>query len=175
MSVPDEPGGARRLVLLRHAKAEAHARTDSERPLALRGRQQAVAVGESLAASGWSPDLVLVSSAVRTRQTWELVNRSLPGDREVRVLPELYSAGPADVLTLVRAVAQGTLGVLVVGHEPVMSSLAAYLASPESDAVSAQRVRTGISTAMRCELTVPGGWDALGHAGAHLTAVRAAD
>jgi len=58
----------------RHAKAAANSDTgeDFDRPLAARGREDAV-VGKALAAAGADPQLVLVSSAKRTRETWALV------------------------------------------------------------------------------------------------------
>lgn len=59
------------LILLRHAKAEAHNLEDFQRSLALRGRRQAIAVGEALTEEGLVPDLALVSAAARTKQTWE--------------------------------------------------------------------------------------------------------
>lgn len=167
-----EPDAPRRLVLLRHAKAEAYAESDEARPLALRGRRQAVGVGAALAEVGLVPDLALVSAAVRTRQTWELLASRLPGEPEVRITRDLYDAGTRGVLALVHEVPDDVATLLVVGHEPVMSSLAAYLAGPESDRALLQSVQLGVGTATRCVLEVPGGWAALGRAGARLVAVE---
>lgn len=144
------PGG-RRLVLLRHAKAEvAGGMVDALRPLALAGRRQCVEVGARMSAAGLVPEQVLVSSAVRTRQTWELVRTAL-GDLpepEVAVVDELYHAGISDVLDLVRAVDERVATVLVVGHEPTMSATASSLAHPHDPAHSARvaQVRLGLST-----------------------------
>ena len=71
-----------RLVLLRHAKAERGLDVpDAQRPLTVHGRRQSAEVGTALAAAGLVPDLVLCSSSVRTRQTWELVEAACPGAR----------------------------------------------------------------------------------------------
>lgn len=143
------PGG-RRLVLLRHAKAEpAGSVPDELRPLALTGRRQCGDVGARLASGGLVPEHVLVSSAVRTRQTWELVRQAL-GDvpePEVVVTDELYGAGPADVLALVRGVDVRVATVLVVGHEPTMSITAAMLADPAPPVGDLPALRTGLPTA----------------------------
>jgi phosphohistidine phosphatase len=142
----------RRLVLLRHAKAEpaneSGAEADARRPLALKGRRQASRVGMALTAAGLLPELALVSSSLRTRQTWDLARTHLDGaDAAVEVRDELYEASVADVLDLVRAVDPGVRTVLVVGHEPTMASTAAYLAGPGSDDAALAQVRVGVPTA----------------------------
>ena len=141
--------GARRLVLLRHAKAEpAGTVTDVLRPLALTGRKQAARVGLALVAADVVPELVLCSDAVRTRQTWDLLKAGL-GDTEPEVVidPQIYSAGVAEVLELVGAVDPRVRTVLVVGHEPTMSAVAAYLAGPGSDPAAHAQVQVGVPTA----------------------------
>ena len=138
-----------RLLLLRHAKAEQAGLTDHERPLALRGRRQASAVGAALRTDGLVPDHVLCSSALRTRQTWDLVRGALGpagADSVVDVRDELYDAGPQDVLALLAELTQATT-VLVVGHEPTMSTLAVRLAGPTSSPDVVDRVRHGVPTA----------------------------
>jgi phosphohistidine phosphatase len=128
----DRPGG-RRLVLLRHAKAEPSGDLpDVLRPLSLDGRRQCGDVGRQLAATGILPERVLVSSAVRTRQTWELVRAAI-GDvpaPDVVISDELYDAGPQELLAMVRRTDERMAGLLVVGHEPTMSATAAMLANP---------------------------------------------
>src|ERR671921_212111 len=66
----------RTLVLVRHAKSSWDLDVDDhERPLSGRGRRDAVAIGQELAKRGIRPDLVLCSTAVRTRETWEEAGR----------------------------------------------------------------------------------------------------
>ncbi len=148
----------RRLVLLRHAKAEhAGSVADQLRPLAMLGRHQCSDVGQQLATAGLVPELVLVSSAVRTRQTWDLVRAGL-GDvpePELRVLDELYDAGPRDVLALLRALDERTGSVLVVGHEPTMSVTATLLADPTPPVGDLGQLHTGLPTAGYAVLEAP--------------------
>lgn len=151
MTPVERPGG-RRLVLLRHAKAEPAGRTpDALRPLALAGRRQCFQVGAGLAASGLLPEHVLVSSAVRTRQTWDLVRTAL-GDvpePEVDISDAVYDAHAGSILDLVRAVDDRVATLLVVGHEPTMSSAASVLARVDHEASAAHLagVRSGLPTA----------------------------
>lgn len=166
--------GQRRLVLLRHAKAEPWAASDEARPLALRGRRQASAVGEAIALRGPVPELALVSAATRTRQTWELLAARLAHEVPSLVLPELYHAAPRQVLTLVQEHGGEHAGVIVVGHEPVMSALAAMLADGDSDSALVDQVRHGIPTATRCVLEFDAPWSELARGGARLVAVTGA-
>ncbi len=138
-------------MLLRHAKAEAGTVAgDALRPLALAGRAQCVTVGAALAAAGHVPELVLVSSAVRTRQTWDLVRGSLRGSPEpdVVITDDLYDAGVSELVDLLRGVDGRVATVLVVGHEPTMSAAAATLARPGSGSERAlASARAGLPTA----------------------------
>lgn len=151
---------AHQLVLLRHAKAEHSASLEDHlRPLALAGRRQAAEVGTGLRAAGLVPDLVIVSSAVRTRQTWDLVRAGLDVPADVaRISDELYAAGVRSLLGLLREVEEPAGTVLVVGHEPTVSQTAAALAGPGSDDASVARVRVGVSTATYGVLEIDGTW-----------------
>lgn len=68
----------RRLIVLRHAKAtHKPGFTDVDRPLTARGLRDADAAGEWLRDRELIPDLVLCSSALRTRETWDRVALAL--------------------------------------------------------------------------------------------------
>lgn len=172
-----EPVGTRRLVVLRHAKAEQGSVLDDHvRTLALQGRRQAGLVGAGLREAGLVPDVVLCSSAVRTRQTWDLVRGALGADAgRVEVSDELYTAGAREVLELVRGVEPAARTVLVVGHEPTVSQAAALLAGPGSDETALLRVRTGVPTASYSVLETDVPWSGLEPDGARLLRLVTAD
>lgn len=112
--------GAKRLLVLRHAKAEVGlGLADHERPLAPRGRRDAVVMGDHLRAEGWEPDLVLCSTALRTRQTLEALGLSAP----VRFERSIYTGDGQDLLTLVNLVEEECGSVLLVGHNPAVHEL----------------------------------------------------
>lgn len=166
------PGTVRRLVLLRHAKAE-HARVADElRRLTSLGVRQAAGAGGTLRATGLLPERVLVSSALRTRETWSGVAEGLAGDPEPEVVVDdaLYGAGALDVVELVRATDARVRTLLVVGHEPAMSGVAAVLAGSGSSGHLAQ-VRTGLPTGAYAVLEVAGAWADLEPMGARLVDV----
>ena len=162
----------RRLVLLRHAKAEhGAAGPDALRALTDVGRDQSAWVGRALLDAGLVPELALVSSAVRTQQTWQHVADAFDPEPEQDQRDELYSGGTGSVLDAVRGVDERVRTVLVVGHEPIMSRTAALLATEESDPALVDRVSLGVPTATFAvlELTTP--WAALDPGGARLTGV----
>lgn len=117
----------RQLVLLRHAKAAADSETgeDFDRPLAPRGRSDAPVIGKTLADAGVKPDIVLVSSALRTRQTWELVAPNIKAG-DVAFVEKLYLA-PADTIMRLAEDA-GAKRVMIVAHNPGLHELASRLA-----------------------------------------------
>src|ERR1700733_6103572 len=85
----------RRLVLLRHAKSAWVDGPDHDRPLGKRGRRDAPRAGRWLGRSGYVPDLVVCSTARRTRDTWRLAAAELGATPLVRFEPRVYGAGTA--------------------------------------------------------------------------------
>jgi phosphohistidine phosphatase len=148
----------RTLVLFRHAKAASpdNYATDIDRPLTARGRSDASAAGRWLQEAGLQPDLVLCSPSVRTRETWE--SAGLP-DVPVSYKRQLYTSGTREAIGLIRATAEDVGVLLVVGHNPTMSTLSAVLAATdESDDGDDANLRTaGIAVHQ-----VDGDWRACG-------------
>src|ERR1700730_15449405 len=98
----------RRLMLLRHAKAENDAPSgrDRDRRLDHRGRSDAAEIGGWIGRHPPFPDLVLVSHAVRAHQTWEIAweaMKDLVPEPQVELVPELYGADVSQLLETVRA------------------------------------------------------------------------
>lgn len=132
------------LILMRHAKA-AGGSNDFKRPLTRSGREAGAYQAAPLAARIGTADLVLVSAAARTLQTLEaLKSGGLHVGHEVPS-EELYGAGWMDVLAMLREVPAQSGTVLVVGHEPTMSTATAMLAAADSPAYS--QLRAGFPTA----------------------------
>jgi len=120
----------RRLMLLRHAKSSWPANTaDRDRPLAVRGREAAPVMGRYLAEELLLPDLVLISPAKRTVETWELVRPMLPEKPGTRFEPRIYEASSERLLKVAQEVDPGVRTLLMIGHNPGFEELAAKLAS----------------------------------------------
>jgi phosphohistidine phosphatase len=120
----------RRLMLLRHAKTEIDAPSgrDRDRRLDERGHKDAAAIGGWIGQHPPFPDAVMLSPAVRTRQTWEIAWEAMKDvvpPPQVRILPELYAADPARLLEAIHtADADKAQQMMVVGHNPGMHELA---------------------------------------------------
>jgi phosphohistidine phosphatase len=129
----------RRLILLRHGKAEstAGAGGDFERGLTDRGRRESVLIGHALAQTGCAPDLVLVSTARRAMETWEAAQGSFP---KARMAParELYHASADALAEAIDAAGVSVGALMVIGHNPGLHELALTLmVSPKSRVESA--------------------------------------
>jgi phosphohistidine phosphatase len=119
----------RRLLLLRHAKAEpAGNARDFDRALAPRGRADARAMGGYIAAHGLSPDFAVVSPARRTVQTWELMAAAFASPCPPKYEPRLYDASEEALLAAVQAIPAARPTAMLVGHNPGFERLAALLA-----------------------------------------------
>ena len=120
----------RRLILLRHAKSDWPDVPDRDRPLAKRGRRDAPRIGRWLHEHGYQPDVVVVSAATRTRQTWDLVAPELGGSPAVHFEPRAYAASALTLLYLAQELPARYRTALLIAHNPGLSELATSLAAP---------------------------------------------
>lgn len=122
--------------LLRHAEAEPHSlkKEDIERALTERGMRDAERLGAHIAAHKFQGfDYVWCSSAVRTRQTLENLQRGFAEQGAAFSAPvqcekKLYHASAARMLDILRLTPPEAKRVLMIGHNPGISELAAMLA-----------------------------------------------
>jgi phosphohistidine phosphatase len=157
------------LILLRHAKAARGTSevADHDRPLTAEGRQTAAAMGRRMRGIGLAPDVVLVSSALRTQETldalepWE--------DRpNIEIMPSLYMAAQAQIRDIVRALPETVRSALVVGHNPGLHELAQLLAGNPATPEHA-RLAENYPTAALTEFLVSTPWHRLNATGTALT------
>jgi phosphohistidine phosphatase len=148
----------RTLMLLRHAKSswDDPDLDDHARPLAERGRRDATAVGRTLAQRNIRPELVLCSSAERTRQTWKRAERAGARAGEVRFEDRVYEASSYDLLRLIRSTPEQVRSLMLIGHAPGLPDLADRL-SLDSTAEPVRRMRLKFPTSGLAvfALTVP--------------------
>ncbi len=154
------------LLLLRHAKSSWDDPTlrDHERPLNPRGERSARAMSNAFAMLRLAPDLALVSSSLRTRQTFELL-RLMTEAMEVDMTDRLYLADAETILDRLREVPEGVRSVLVVGHNPGLYDTAIELVGRDPAArpePPVSRLLDGYPTAALAEFTVEVPWTALG-------------
>jgi phosphohistidine phosphatase len=150
------------LHLLRHAKSSAKEDVeDHERPLSRRGRKTARRVGRNLSARLGAVDLVLCSSARRTRETLDFVLDEFSPRPRTSIEDELYLASREKLAARLGRLDARDANVLLIGHNPGLHELAVALADQNSPAF--QALASGkFPTAAYVSFRVPADWSVLG-------------
>jgi len=118
---------ANRIIIMRHAKSswDFPNLSDHDRPLNKRGLRDAPRIADELVKREWNPDLILVSSSVRTKQTLESMSHQF-GDVTSIIKPEIYHASLQDLLiVLEEIIEEGT--TMILGHNPGSEMLVKHL------------------------------------------------
>jgi phosphohistidine phosphatase len=159
-------------VLVRHGKAEQYGDDDHRRQLTERGRRQARAAGEWLAAEHYVPTHAIVSSATRARETWDSVATGSGATVDADVSDAAYPADPEAALAILRGAPQEATVLAVVGHNPTVSSLVHLLDSGHPDPSAFRELSFGLPTSGVAVLEVPVAWHDLDIGTAHLLAAH---
>lgn len=121
--------------LVRHAIAEARGAEwpdDTQRPLTAEGVTRLRQVARGLAALGTNFDQILTSPLVRACQTADALARELQArtrqpQGDILVVPDLAPDTPPDRAMRAVAAATDAVSLAIVGHEPDLGLLAAWL------------------------------------------------
>lgn len=118
----------RKLFILRHGEAESGIKwSDHERPLTNSGKHSVTLLRERLRGQNSPFDLIISSDAKRTQLTTQILIQKDGWDPQVIYLPDLYNASLSKILEILNKLDNKWEQVLIVGHNPVLSELAAYL------------------------------------------------
>ncbi|MDR1767944.1 MAG: histidine phosphatase family protein [Propionibacteriaceae bacterium] len=144
----------RKLYLLRHAEAAygAPGVGDHDRPLAERGRRQAVAVGQVLATKDL--EMVLCSTAARAVETAQVAKLPLALIKK----PDLYEASAMRIRAVVARIPEYVTKVLVIAHSPGIPDLVRTLADADSDAAAREAIRYTFPPGSLAGLEFAGSW-----------------
>jgi len=152
------------VLLLRHAKSawDNAGLSDHDRPLNRRGERSAALMADHLAAEGPRPDLILCSTATRTRQTLAPLAKALGVPAPpVSLEKELYLASEDALLRRLQALAAEVKTVLLIGHNDGIGQLAAMLAGRGPEPALSE-LREKYPTGALATLHLPRGpWSAL--------------
>lgn len=142
---------------------------DKDRPLAERGRGDAARMGRELAHRGWQPQQVLVSTAARTRQTWELVAGELGRPIDAVAPESLYLGSAETLLNEIREAPDTVTDLILVAHNPGLQELARDLAGPQSDRDALTGMGAAFPPAALARFVFDSAWAELVAGGATLT------
>jgi phosphohistidine phosphatase len=160
---------SRRIIVLRHAKADWPAVPDHERPLADRGRKDAPVAGRWLAGTGIIPDLALCSTAERTRETWKLFAHELPTRPRTVYEDRLYDAAPGQLIEVLQEVPEEVGTVILIGHNPGVAGLTEVLTGGHEGDTLPRLQSGGFPTSGIAVLAVDLPWKSLEPGVAHFT------
>ena len=160
----------RLLYLFRHAKSSWDDPTlaDFDRPLAARGRQACEAMSGYLRLADVEPELVLCSSATRTRETLAAIRTAIGEEAQTRFDDGIYHGGPRDLLEQLRGVSDAITTVMLIGHNPAMEELALELAGESNPAERARMAAKYPTAALAILMLEKDSWQSLGPATCHL-------
>lgn len=113
------------LLLLRHAKSswKDPDLPDLERPLSKRGMRACQQIGEVILIKELQPQLIISSTAVRTRQTAECVAEICRCQDKLSLDEELYLSEAEVYVQRLHLISDELERVMVVGHNPGLESL----------------------------------------------------
>lgn len=100
---------------------------DFERPLKRRGREAAEKIGRFLATKKVSLSMLISSPAVRTRETIAIVLRHAPLGVEPLFDQRIYEASLSTLIHVASEIPDDTKAAMLVGHNPSMEELLAFL------------------------------------------------
>ncbi len=115
----------KKLYLVRHAKSSWSdaSLTDEQRPLNKRGRRSAPDMGRRLAEQDHRPDLIISSPANRALSTARIIAEELAYDESEIIIDErMYFSGSGSMLKLLEEIDDRFQSVMIVGHNPAMTS-----------------------------------------------------
>jgi phosphohistidine phosphatase len=132
------------LTLFRHAKSvqDPSYPIDRERPLAPRGREDAPLIARMMARADVVPQLIVVSPALRTRETSRLFASAAGYKGAIPVSEALYLGAAADLMAVVLTLPDDAEHAMLVGHNPGLEEFAALLIGAAPDAAGL-RMPTG--------------------------------
>jgi phosphohistidine phosphatase len=121
---------------MRHAKSDWSDRelTDHQRILNARGNRDAPLMAKRIKEFGVLPDLMLVSDATRTRETWQHIAEPL-GTIQTKFDRDLYMASPRTIIEKLKEVDNLIDTVLLMAHNPGITEVFHILANIDIDNV----------------------------------------
>jgi phosphohistidine phosphatase len=144
--------------------------SDRERPLEQKGRRGAQAIAGWIAERRLSPELVLCSPSLRTRQTLDIVAAAFAQAPQILLEEALYLASTRQLLARLRLIPAEIASAMVIGHNPGLQELAGILSDVTTGPLAA-RVAAGFPTAALAGYEVAVSWATLDRRRARLVSL----
>jgi len=151
---------SKELFLVRHAEADTtnFDIKDIDRPLTSDGEIDASKLGKMMAELLGTPDLIISSTAIRTRTTTAMIAEQLGYDPlNVDFLEDLYESSTRILLRVINELEEKNNKVVIVTHNPAITYLAEYISGA---------VIGNVSPAGLVHLKFKGAWSEISQDGA---------
>jgi phosphohistidine phosphatase len=137
------------LYVLRHAIAVERGtrgyKDDGKRPLTEEGAMKMRRIAEGMRALDLSFEAILSSPFIRARQTAEIVAEYFDAKKQLTFTPHLEVGGdPEELIMSIDEQYRSDAGIMLVGHEPYLSSLISMLIAGRKD-ISITMKKGGLS------------------------------
>ncbi len=122
------------LYLLRHANAAVPepGKTDRDRHLNDRGIQACQAIMSNIQDDEIRPDIILCSTATRTRETLDQIKNAWDASIPVEYVDSIYEAHPDEIRKAIAAHTSNNKAIMVIGHNPGLQMLALDLSDNQN-------------------------------------------
>lgn len=132
------------LTLMRHAKSDwKHENlSDHERPLNARGQRDAPEMARRLKNFNALPQLILCSTALRTRETADYLLKVFEtSEIGIQYSEDLYLASPGNLLESLEDIPDAVNHVMIIAHNPGIEYLSAVLSGMQADKMPTAAIR----------------------------------
>ena len=102
---------------------------DADRALTGQGREEIKRIGQWTVAMGYTFDLIATSPLKRARETAEIIGSTTKQEQKVQVWDLLSPGGDLDVISRQIATFSQDISILIIGHEPMLSTIISRIIS----------------------------------------------
>ena len=142
------------LYLLRHAKSSKDDLTikDHDRPINSKGKDQCESISTIICDEKIMPNLIISSSALRAKQTAEIVAKDIQFKGKLELNRDLYEAKVDRYMKILKNISDDYTSVMLVGHNPTHEEFLAKLISGQISLSTASLVCIELSVSLWKEI-----------------------
>lgn len=122
-----------KLYLMRHGDA-LPSDVDSERQLSELGKKQVTSIGKFCAEAGIVPEKIMHSPKVRAKESAGIIHQTIAPHLALVQLEGILPMDPVETVASMMGV--WNADVMIIGHQPFLGNLAAYLLTGRTNGVS---------------------------------------
>jgi phosphohistidine phosphatase len=112
----------KRLIMIRHAKAEQNFLRDKERSLTEKGKQDAEKMSQKLFDEGYKIDMLVSSSAARAKETAAyFAQMNHLDETHFKIFDSLYPSDVSAIITVIKNLREEIDTLAIVAHNPGVS------------------------------------------------------